>query len=256
MSRSTGGDSGEGRFALLGASPTACEASVRFGSAPTGIAIWHSLIARYVDAGNYLRIYVDTAGAAGALVVSRKAGGATAGLVRQSVPLVRGAWYQLRAVVFASGHGVATLLSHTSDAAAEVTFFDAALATGGALASGQAGFGDYWTGPSDPSPTVRYYDDFYAAAPAPEPIVVHSGRSIEFRHDAVLRQDAAGTYAGPPPEYVGGQFFVPPAGSAGRKARVAVIARRNDVTVSADDHIADSTTVEVFVTPRFLTVPR
>jgi hypothetical protein len=103
---------------------------------------------------------------------------------------------------------------------------------------------------------TRYYDNFYVATPAPEPIVVHSGRSIQFRHDGVLREDATGTYTGPPPEYVGGRFFVPPAGSAGRKARIGVIARRNDVTTMADDHIADSTTVQVFVTPRYLAVPR
>jgi hypothetical protein len=91
--------------------------------------------------------------------------------------------------------------------------------------------------------------------------VCSSGQSIEFRSDATLREDASGTYAGPPPQYVGSRFTVPNAGGPGRKTRIAVIARRNDITTDADDGLVsnatmDSTTVAAYVTPRYLAVPR
>ena len=89
----------------------------------------------------------------------------------------------------------------------------------------------------------------------------YANQSIEFRSDETLREDSTGTYAGPPPEYVGGRFFVPPAGGPARKARVALIARNNDVETTNDDGLItnatmSSTTLQVYATPRYLVVPR
>jgi hypothetical protein len=169
-----------------------------------------------------------------------------------------GKWLTLRLVVFASGRGRLTLSERNGAVLGVIDFMDASLATGGALASGKVGIGDKW---GFAIPVDRFYDNFAAAVPPAEPIVCYSGQSIEFRSDATLREDSTGTYSGPPPSYIGSRFFVPNAGGPGRKARVAVIARRNDITVAADDDLTgnatmDATTVAVYVTPRYLAIPR
>jgi hypothetical protein len=132
------------------------------------------------------------------------------------------------------------------------------LATGGTLASGKVGIIDLG---SSLGASTRYYDQFYSMAPAAEPIVVYSTRSIEFRSNATIRADSTGTYYGDAPEYAGARFTIPCAGGPGRKARVAVIARRLDVETSNDDTLAtnattDSTTLTIFQAERVLAVPR
>ena len=102
--------------------------------------------------------------------------------------------------------------------------------------------------------TTRYYDNFSVSVPAAEPIVIHSGQSLEIRYDGqALREDSTGTYWGPTPSYRGSRFLVPCAGTEDRTTRIAVKARRNDIDTSADDQIADATAVAVAYTPRYLT---
>jgi hypothetical protein len=255
-SRDTFGDTGVGRIAVISTSATNTEVGISLyveqnritEGDPSG-----SVVARYVDPSNYLAFSVSRTALSLKVVVA----GATSTLASMAVTRGYYAWHTLRVVVFASGRVIGWMFNTVTGALlASLEAVDARLATGGALATGNPGFIDYNPSADSGSNPIRYFDDFYAATPAPEPIVIHSGRSIQFRHDGVVREDATGTYSGPPHEYVGGRFFVPPAGSAGRRARVAVIARRNDVMTMADDNIADSTTVQAFVTPRYLVVPR
>ena len=170
-----------------------------------------------------------------------------------TVPVIANTWYGLRLVVYESGMLIGTLLDANGATIKELRYSDTVLAFGGLLDDGTAGFHDLNAGATAVN---RYYDNFYVGAPTPEPVVINEGQSIEFRHDAVLREDASGVYAGPPPEYVGSRFTVPNAGGPDRQTRVGVMARRNDVGTFADDNIADATTVQVYVTPRFLAVPR
>jgi hypothetical protein len=159
----------------------------------------------------------------------------------------------MRLVVFTSGTGYLTLSSVSGNTQIlNLSFGNAVLATGGALATGKPGFADQ---NSTAQGVSRYYDNFTIGVPSAEPIAMYSTQSIEFRHNTTLREDSTGVWAGPPPEYVGGRFFAPPAGGPGRKARVGVIARRMDVEGTLDEFIADSLTVAAFVTPRYLVVP-
>jgi len=158
---------------------------------------------------------------------------------------------RLRVTAYASGRVIGTLMDSTGVAMLTVDTSSSALATGGALATGKPGFADY-----HPAATAltRYYDSFSVSTPAAEPIAVYSGQSLEIRHDGqALREDSSGTYYGSVPSYRGARFVVPPAGSANRTTRISVKARRNEVDTSADDQIADATTVQVAVTPRYLT---
>jgi hypothetical protein len=153
-------------------------------------------------------------------------------------------------IVNASGAGHAWIVLNGVDFV-QIDFADPLLATGGTLASGKSGFLDY---NSSAQAITRYYDNFYTATPATEPVCCYSGQSIEFRSDTVLREDSTGAYAGQPPEYTGNWFSPPNAGGPGRKTRIAVLARRNNTQTAADDFIADSTVVQASFTPRYLVV--
>lgn len=240
---------GAPRYAILGStSYTDQEVGVTV-DATAGIPeAW--LIARYVDPTHFLLVGLQYG--VQRLRVALVNGGTSQ---IATVPWARkyNAAHQMRVIVYASGQLVASLLDANGANVTEIRSYHAALATGGALASGKPGFADQ---NSNSAASTRYYDDFYAGTPAPESIVCYANQSIEFRHDTVLREDSTGTYAGPPPGYIGGRFTVPPAGGPDRQARIAVMAKRNDVETMPDDHIADSTTVEVWVTPLYLAVPR
>lgn len=264
VKRATVSDAGA-RFAVLGAtSYAATEVSVtlmHFTSVGYGAAalIEMGVIARWVDASNYLRFTLRATIGPGRptweLVVTKVVAGAATQIV--SAPFVGslggGQRYQLRLTAHASGGAVATLLTAAGVPITSLNATDAVLATGGALASGKPGLYDINTTTMTGN---RYYDSHAVAVPPAEPIACYSGQSITFSSDSVLREDATGTYAGKPPEDVGGRFYLPQAGGAGRKSRVAVIARRGDIETSADDYIADSTTVQVYATPRYLAIPR
>lgn len=243
------------RYAILGATNyTDSEVGVRYRGAAFSGNRQHGVIARWVDANNHLRLTRHYSTSVGLGKVEVVVAGVTTTLVELRGPaMVLDTWFKVRLIVWASGAGVATWQDANGATLEEARFQHASLATGGALATGKPGIYDLNTSASA-NPT--YFDDFYAATPTAEPIVCYSGQSIEFRHDTVLRKDSTGTYAGPPPEYIGGRFLIPPAGDANRKARIAVMAKRNDVAVMPDDNIADSTTLAVYGVPRYLVVPR
>lgn len=253
VSRATVSDTGSGRFAILGATNyTAADVAVS-AVATAQVSVNQGAVARYVDASNYLRAYI-TRTKAGYLVVEKRVAATTTTIAQTNtaIPLI-GAQYRVRLVVFASGRGIARLETLDGGVVEYVEFTDPVLATGGALATGLVGFLDQ---NATATAVTRYYDNFTVATPPAEPVVCYSGQSVEFRSDTTLRKDAAGVYAGTPSEVVGGRFTIPCAGGPNRKARVAVIARRNDVITAADDQIADSTTVAVYKTERGLAVPR
>lgn len=262
--RATIGDSGNGRFAILG--------STNYTNTEVGIDVWRAgsvafggskqgVIARWTDSSNHIMAGLIQTGITpntSWFVIYRftTAGGgpvAIGPIVVLTGLTTFGSWYRIRLIIFASGRAIATLMDTDNNQIAEVIGYDSNLATGGTLATGKPGFTDY---AGSASASTRYYDNFYAATPAAEPMVLNSAQSIEFRHNATLREDSTGVYYGNPPEYVGSRFFVPPAGGPARKTRVAVIARRNDVMVSEDDSIADSLTIQPYYTPRYLVVPR
>lgn len=239
------------RHARLGASNyTDIEVGVDIQFTVSNLAIAPAVLARWVDVSNFVAfgnlagdnpgIYVYVAGA----LVAR---------YDFTTDIANSVWARLRLVVYASGAAMASVLD-TSGAIVETGYLSSSvLATGGTLATGRPGFMD-WNGGA--TAVTRYYDNFYMSTPNAEPIVVWSGRTATIGSTYAQRQDSTGTYAGDVPGYRGSRFYVPPAGTRSRKARIAVMARRNDVVVSQDDQIADSTTISAYYTPRFVNVPR
>jgi hypothetical protein len=250
MSRSTATVEASPRFAILGATNyTDVEAGVDNNRTGSGYANC-TVIARWVDSSNYLTAIL---GVFGFTIVAWVAGVAVSTAV-ESYTTPSSAWHSLRLIAFTSGTAIATVLDAGGAVIRTVQIQHSSIATGGALATGKPGFSDQST--LGVSPSVRYFDNFYVATPAPEAVVVYSGRTGTFASTYAQRQDSTGTYAGDVPGYRGTRFYVPPAGTRTRKTRIAVVARRNDIVVAQDDQIADSTTISALVTPRYVNVPR
>lgn len=254
VSRSTAAVEATPRFAILGSTIyAATEAAVDVSIDTPRDDKYAFVIVRWVDASNFAYLKLHLSSASDTLWLGVRIAGVETILDSVDSTVSGGTSYTLRVVALASGRLFGSLLTSSGGLTHSLSAQHSALLTGGALDDGKPGFADQSTGTLA---AVRTYDRFYAATPPEEPIALYSGRNMEFRYDTTQRQDATGTYAGPPPEYVGSRFFIPPAGGPGREARIAVVARRNDISTGADDFIADSTTVAAYGTSRFLVIPR
>jgi hypothetical protein len=192
-----------GRYGVLGAAMTDTEVSAVI--APTVSFIGPNnnsmmgVVARYVDTSNTLRAFFNRQTATFTVNVL-VAGGQTAYNYPHLITVAGVAAWRIRLVVFASGAVYAVMTDTAGATVAQVTIAAgtvAALAPGGALASGKAGLFDQALAAGIPA---RNYGKFYAAIPPAEPIVINSGQSIEFRPNGdALRRDTTGTYGGRPP---------------------------------------------------------
>jgi hypothetical protein len=255
MSRATLSDGAfpaNARHARLGATNfTDIEVGVDIRFTAAFLSLGIGVFARWVDASNFVA-FGNFVGADSPGIYVYVAGALSARYDFQTRISIN-TWARLRLVVYATGIARALLLDENDAIVEDGALSHSTLATGGTLATGRPGFIDTNGGATA---VTRYYDNFYAATPTAEPVVMYSGRTAEIRSTMAIRPDSTGTYYGDVPAYRGSRFFVPPAGTRGRKARIAVMARRNDVVVNPDDQIADSTTIQAFVTPRFVNVPR
>jgi hypothetical protein len=259
IKRETASDA-SARFAILGSTnytDTEVSADIYVASGLSAVGSMSlGVIARWVDSSNYLRATWTVSSQFGSYthtlsLVSVIAGAATslasATLPYVSSPSITPVNARLRLIVYATGRIIAQALAGSA-LIASTEAQTSSLATGGALDDGKPGLYDIHTSTATPD---RYYDDFSVATPSAEPIVVYSGQSLTVDHEKTERENSAGTLSGRPQSYRGSRFLLPVGTS-----RVAVAARRNDIETAADDQIADSTQVQVAVTPRGLVVPR
>lgn len=245
VARETSGDAGLGRLAILG--------STNYTNTEVGVWVYMSnatgiqpgVIARHVDASNY--VYAEWL-PSGLFQMYVRIAGVLTGLNSRYAPRASAVFWALRIVVFTSGRAIATLTDANGNPVVSISGYHSSLATGGALATGKPGFLDYSTSGIT---NARYYDDFWAATPPAEPLVINSSRTLEVRHNDTIRQDSAGAVYGRPPTYLGSRFLVPPGTS-----RVAVKARRTDADVATVDNVTDATQIQVAYQPRGLVVPR
>lgn len=245
VSRATTGDTGVGRFAIIGTG-TFADIDMRTKAQTTGGgALRMGVVARYVNATNYARAYIDWA--TSSLVATVTVAGTTTQLGSKVNYLVGGAYYQIRLVVAANGRLTAILGDANGTALQTIESYHSSLATGGALATGNVGLLDFGgTGAG-----TRYYEWVFAYSRPAEQVAINAGRTLEIRADDVIRQDSAGTSYGRPPSYRGSRFTIPPGTS-----RVVVKTHRNDLEVAEHAPLGDSTTIQAAVTPRGLDVPR
>ena len=250
----TGAEAVSGRAALLGATNyTDIEVGVDFQYSAASAYGRSGVVARAADADDTLRFYLLQS-TYPQLVLAYDVAGSLTTLATKNFTatgdISHGVWYSFRLLAYSSGYAIGAFYRE-GVLVAELGAFSSALATAGARATGLPGFFDSSTALTLAG--TRYYDNFYAAVPPAEPLVVASGQSAEIRHDSAIREDSTGTYWGPIPSYRGSRFYLPPAGDENRTSRLLVKARRSDIDVAADDQIADSLTVAVNYTPRYLT---
>ena len=240
------------RFAISGATAQT-DQIVQVDVAQTASGGLMTAIGRWTDSSNYLNVDV---GNSTALVVHKQVAGVSTliGSVNlSSVTWATGNWYTLRLYVDTSGRWAVWFGSRGSAFSGPLlTGQDSALATGGALASGKAGFADDLAVAG--LTITRSYDNFAAATPT-TPVALYSGRVAEIRYDGAIRQDSTGTYYGPVPAYRGSRFLVPAAGDENRSSRIFVKAHRNDIEAEPYDNVTDNLTIQTIVTPRYVVAP-
>ncbi len=253
-SRATVTESGP-RFAILGStSYTNCEVGVNVYFDPGTIGQREAyVVARFTDASNYARARIlrNSTTQAWLFVETIVAGSRTSTLSPLfTLPLL--SYMTLRLIVFVSGRALGWVFDSTGATLASLEMLSSVLATGGTLASGKSGFADE----SGSATGVRaYYDDFYAAVPSAETVIIRPGESLQVRSDANLRASSDGSTYGKLPSR-GSRLWIPQAGDAGRSTRIAVRATREDPITTASRNDGDEITAELFYTPRYLAVPR
>lgn len=127
---------------------------------------------------------------------------------------------------------------------------DSAFLPTGALAKGKVGIYDAYPGSIEGLP--RNYSNFTAVAAEDPAPVLYSGRKAEIRSDGYHREDSTGNVMGLPSSYRGSHLYLDPDGGQGRINRLALMARRLDVTEAPDANVTDKTSVTVYATPRYL----
>lgn len=211
------------------------------------------VVARWVDASNLVYLQVDWYERVLYLQV-RVAGAVTS--VR-STPIATGGWLGLRLVVFPSGTVVGQIVDAFGFPTAEVTTYSAALATGGALATGRVGLIDSHLGSVLAS---RYTDDFYSARPSAEEVLVHPGRSLEIATDRRVREAAdRPTYARIDDFRGSPSLRLPPTKAEDENSlggRIIARLQRNNVESAPADVVMDPTAAQVTIRPAYVLVPR
>lgn len=247
-----------GRIALAGVATyttVAVQVDVKFSAVGQGSRAF--VFARYTDANNFVLASITQQGSTYfTFTIQRTVGGSdsiiSTGAVT-GVPQAANTWYTLRFLVDSSGRAAFWVWPTGGSPGSPLMYdSDAALATGGGIASGRVGFGDHKV---SAGAVTRSYDNFAAFVPL-DNAVCFSGQSIEFRSDDTIREDSTGTYYGRPQEYRGAPFYVYPSGDEARTNRVAVMLRRNDIYTRPEPNVTDNQSVEVRWTPRYMYLPR
>lgn len=243
-----------GRRDVCGSNMTDCivQADMKASAVPGTNPLYMAVVARWVDANNYMLagIQVGTDGAAH-LRVRKIIGGSSTSLATESLgTLVLSSPYTVRLQVTAGGHWFAwawrsadllpTLLASGQDST---------LKTGGTLASGKPGIHDGYQGNSA---NTRNYDNFWAAVPASD-AVLFASRDGELRHDSYIRQDSGGNvWAEKAVE--GDYLLIPSSGLEGRAPRLMFKMSRGNPDTMFDSGI-DDVSGTVYVTPRYRSFP-
>jgi hypothetical protein len=228
---------------------------------PAGNTANNGLLFRYTDTNNHAKlVFEGGTGGLNPLGTTRLvlktviAGSATVQAAVNLGVLSGTTFYTVRVVVDTDGRLVAWCFGQGGVPSGPVLACAplAILATGGTLATGNVGLFD-----SDSGSTAgrRDYDNFAVSVPTFD-AAIFSGRRADLRSDDLVRQDAGGTLLGTVPFRRGGNFRVSPAGSAGRTARIAARADRNDIEVMEDGTLGDSLQLQAVITPRYYAVPR
>jgi len=214
------------------------------------------VIFRYVDSANYAYAVVYNVPGAYMLNITAVVGGAPTSLNTVGVPFVAEALWTLRAVVLIDGSVAVWLYPQGSEPGATPKLTAApyaALATGGALASGKVGVGNSQTS-TNPNATPFLFDNFAAWVPDVDAIL-YPLRSAELRHDGMFREAIGGSNFGPVSTVIGDLPRLPPAGLEGRSTELLLKVSEGNFEQAPDTSRYPRVTAQVRYRPTYLIVP-
>lgn len=225
---------------------------VKIADSTTNWTAWQGVIARYVDASNYLlavwrpdlveiEVYKVIAGSLSSLLGLTGVDGVTP----VSVP---DAWITLRIAVLANGDWM-VFAGRQQQVRLIAAGNDSALATGGALESGAVGFYD---ARQLAGAATRQYDNFWATTPNFD-AAIHASQTLEIRTDGCYRENADGS-ASTVIVPRGSLPRLPVSGLEERPVELFLLASRGDFDRLPDRGI-DDLSARVFYRPCWLFVP-
>jgi hypothetical protein len=240
-----------GRLETLSTSYTNVTVQAHFGHSgvPNG-TLRYGLLARYVDVNNWFAAWLETTSgnASFNIGVAKVIGGSGSGIgaatwsygdvLRLGVDAT-GRWWVM---VFANG---------TNPSEPILAGYDAALGTGGTLASGKCGIADWYTGSAA---VTRLVDDYLTFVPTAD-AAIFGTQSLTLGSSYATREDSGGTFSTTISDRRGHYLKIPPSGPEGRSTRLAVLALPNDPYTASDVAAIYDTSAQLFVTPRGLVVP-
>ena len=240
-------DNSVGRIALSGVSAMAgqvVQVDVKASARPT-VTLRQGCVARGIDEDNHVYAALGT----DLFEVAYWVAGNTTPLGTVAFVQAPDAWYTVRLMVEASGVWHAWIFRRGAVPGSPALWgFDAALATGGALATGKPGMLD---GYFDNVPAiVRNYDNFAAWVPTPD-AVLHADQSAELSTRGIVREDSTGAAYGPASHVTGDLPRLPVSGLEDRPVELFVLATRGDLDQVADSGI-DDIRAQVFYRPCWL----
>ncbi|MGI8595442.1 MAG: hypothetical protein ACR2ML_13965, partial [Solirubrobacteraceae bacterium] len=250
----------EGRFALLGASLAYQRVETLYYSEGSGNGHRVGILARYIDASNFLRLRLQSGAATSTrfsakLVLEQVIAGVTTQLMNKTLKKSLKAlqWYLLSLEVDTNGRttGFVSTRENPRQPIVEAYALRPELATGGALASGKPGWWDHNIDNNTKGRIIKdVHVEFGTSSLEQSAVVIHPNRALEFNSEEKLREDEGLTWSRPP-SFVGDRFLLEPAGVVGRSTRLAVKAHAEDVEVN-ESKPPSSLTVQVHYRPRRL----
>lgn len=210
------------------------------------------VVARYVDASNFLVAYWHPATTHRRIDVVKVIGGTPAVLqiARPAMPLSPSLMYRVTLAVSASGMWAAWWgVADSPQQRVVASGYDPDLAPAGTLSRGRPGIVDSWL---FPNACTRTYDNFAVWVPVLD-VAIGSSMSAQIAWNGVTRQDPETTQWGTPGSYEGALMRTPPAGASGRSIRFAVKASRAAPGSGADSGI-DGLSAKFYCQPQVLIV--
>ena len=195
----------------LNMTATAVQTDFKASSFPSGQTMYLGVVARYVDASNWMfaALLLDTLGHQ--LQVTRRVGGVDSIFHNSVLPreLDITVYNTIRLAVNAGGHWAVWLYPASAAGGGDpvAVGYSSLLATGGTLITGDVGIVDF---AGSATAVTRNYDNFAAWVP-PADAVIYSGQSIELRTDGMFREDSSGSAYGPVADVIGDLPRLPPA---------------------------------------------
>lgn len=243
-----------GRLAVAGTATLTTCAIEATGMVSTLVSTNFGVVARRVDANNFLFAEVDWGTTTVApFVIVRKVIASVVTIVGiGAVPATAvNVAYRLRVLVTTTGR-LLVWFSRGTGSLGDPVFVttDTDLATGGTLASGGYGFTD--TNQFSTACT-RTYDSFTAWVPTLD-AVMFASQSAQLTTDGMFREDSAGVAYGPVSPKSGSLPRLPPSGLEGRKVELFLKGSRGDFDQVPDSGI-DDISAQAFYRPSWLIAP-